>query len=145
MSIDNDHQPEKLLQAKQFYEDILAVAIQLKQLMESENEQTWPMAAIMELQDERQKIMQRIDELDSVAEMIRYADQKQLTNNVIIEQIRKTVLDIQAVDRNCQAKLEEGKRKTKGKILKIRQNKKAQAAYNQTGNYSSAWFFDKKK
>lgn len=145
MNTNRDHESEKLFRAKQFYEDILAVAIQMQQLMESENEQTWSMEKIMQLQDKRQDIMQCIDELDSSGEAHEYSDQQQLGMNDIIEQIRKLILDIQAVDCSCQVKLEDGKRQTKGKIMRVRENEKAQNAYNQGGNYASACFIDKKR
>ena len=145
MNSNRDHDSERLLRAKQFYEDILAVAIQMQQLMESENEQIWPMAKIMKLQDKRQDIMQRIDELDSSGESLAFSDQQQLKNNTIMSQIREIIMEIQEVDRSCRVKLEEGKRKTKGKIMRARESKKAQIAYNQGGNYASACFIDKKR
>lgn len=152
---------EGLLRAKQLYEDILLVTIQQKQLMDAEDEQDWPMEAILDLQNKRQQMMQQIDELDSAEGFITCPDPQQSGNNVVgrtgqmdsdnyflqetMAQIHKTILDIQTIELSCQAKMEEARQTIKGKITRTRENKKAQVAYNQRNSYESAWFIDKKR
>ncbi len=138
---------EGLLKAKQLYEDLLLISIRLKQLMDAEDEESWPLESIMELQDKRQEIMQQIDEVELVEGLYsdqRYNSQADNDDKETMAQIRKIILDIQAIELSCQARLEEAKRIIKDKITRVRENKKAQIAYNHMNSYESAWFFDKK-
>jgi len=138
---------EGLLKAKQLYEDLLLISIRLKQLMDAEDEESWPLESIMELQDKRQEIMQQIDEVELVEGLYsdqRYNSQADNDDKETMAQIRKIILEIQAIELSCQARLEEAKRIIKDKITRVRENKKAQIAYNHMNSYESAWFFDKK-
>jgi len=138
---------EGLLKAKQLYEDLLLISIRLKQLMDAEDEESWPLESILELQDKRQEIMQQIDEVELVEGLYsdqRYNSQADNDDKETMAQIRKIILDIQAIELSCQARLEEAKRIIKDKITRVRENKKAQIAYNHMNSYESAWFFDKK-
>lgn len=138
---------EGLLKEKQLYEDLLLISIRQKQLMDAEDEESWPLESILELQDKRQEIMQQIDEvklMEGLNTDQRYNSQPDSDDKETMAQIRKIILEIQAIELSCQARLEEAKRIIKGKISRVRENKKAQIAYKQMNSYESAWFFDKK-
>lgn len=147
---------ENLLRIKRLYKDLLLLALRQQQIMESADAQVWPMQSILELQNQRQAIMQRIDELDCAGELMKLSswtgantggeDQTEPGNEKeILAQIRKTMLAIQTVELNCQQQMEKAQQIMRKKIAQTRDNKKAHLAYNQSGSYSSAWFFDKKR
>lgn len=151
---------DQLTRAKNLYELMRELSIRQKELLEPEDELDWPMEVMLKLQNERQEIMQRIEDLDylrvsnfsksSPLTAFAAGDAKPLAEDEplcqeMVEQIRKIILDIQAVDFSCKAKIEMAMPKIAGKISQTRENKKAELAYSQGNMNTSAWFFDKKQ
>lgn len=150
---------ESLLKLKRLYKDILLLTLRQQQIMEAGEPISWPMSTILELQQQRQLIMQRIDELEldlrpaSVSQLaaapaaVKYDTLKtdEAADQELLTQIRRTIQAIQTVERSCQLQMEKAKQTVKSKILQTRDNKKAHKAYNQTGAHASAWFIDKKR
>ncbi|PKM76225.1 MAG: hypothetical protein CVU90_13335 [Firmicutes bacterium HGW-Firmicutes-15] len=147
---------ETLLVIKRLYEDMLEISVRQKQLLESDQEISWSMDLMFELQDERQEIMQRIDELDSFFGS-GSSSPDSLTNSTsglatytklyreILLQMRSIIRAIEANDHSCQDRLEDAMQKMMSKLSQVKENKKAQVAYNQEDVYAPAWFFDKKQ
>ena len=148
MEINSGNGQESLHTIKMLYEDILELSIRQNQLLEPGQEISWPMEAMFKLKDERQDIMQHIDEMDaffgsSPASLPLYATGG--GDLEILLQMRNIIQAIEVNDHICQDSLEEGKQKMMSKLSSTRENKKAQIAYTQEDVYAPAWFFDKKK
>ncbi len=146
--MDMDGGQESLLVIKRLYENILEISVRQKQLLEPDQEISWPMDLIFELQDERQEIMKRIDELDSFfgsgSSSPSLATDTKLYREILL-QMRSILRAIDANDHSCQDRLEDAMQKMMSKLSQTRENKKAQAAYIQDDVYAPAWFFDKKQ
>jgi hypothetical protein len=159
MRTDNNDVQEALPIIQGLFEDMLEISFQQKQLLESDQEISWPMDAMLELQDKRQDIMQRLDELNfffgtesKLSSLELWADgggdcsASDVDNcRDMLQQIKNVIMAIDINDHCCQEKLEKGKQKMMSKLSQVRENKKAQVAYIQEDAYEPAWFFDKKK
>lgn len=146
MIIDTNDEQKSLLIIQGFFEDMLNISIQQKKLLESDQEISWRMDTMLDLQDKRQKIMQRIDELN----IFFGSDSDYLASDAnsyqdVLQQIKNVIMAIDINDHYCQDKLEKGKQKMMSKLSQVRENKKAQVAYMQEDVNEPAWFFDKIK
>lgn len=159
MITDNNDGQKALLIIQGLFEDMLEISIQQKKLLESDQEISWPMDAMFELQDKRQDIMQRLDEVNAFFGPESKMSSLELWVNDggdcsardvnscrdILQQTKNVMMAIDINDHYCQEKLEKGKQTMMSKLSQVRKNKKAQVAYAQEDVYAPAWFFDKKK
>ncbi|CQB52004.1 Flagellar protein FliT [Syntrophomonas zehnderi OL-4] len=146
----NAETTENLLQARRLFEDIYMISAKQKSLLEAENEELWPLETILELLDERQKIINLIEKLDYLPTPS--SDQSlspnqatgQAMNNQIMDEIQALIKNIQTNDAICQDKMQKAMPVIMNKLNKTRENKKAQLAYDQGEVLNSAWFIDQK-
>lgn len=128
---------EQLEVIKHLYENLLEISIQQKALLEQGTEESWDMDILLDLMNQRQKIIRQIDEQP--------AGDCQTYDQQMVEPIIQIIQRIQAMDKSCQGRLETARQKISSKLAQTRENKKAQLAYDQGDVYNSAWFFDKKQ
>lgn len=140
----------KLLEARGLFEDIYAISEKQRSLLEPENEELWPLDTVLELLDERQKIINHIEKLDYLpaqsggqSPLLNQAT-GQTMNNRILDEIQVLIKNIQANDAICRDKMQKAMPVIMDKLNKTRENKKAQLAYDQGEVLNSAWFIDQK-
>ncbi len=143
---------------KQHYEQMLYISVQQKELLEKGSEETWELDRLLELMQVRQEIIRQIDEIAPLKEPVQKqpaflsdspagqsdAGDKQVYQQVM-EEIRHSIVAIQTNDNSCRDRLEKAMQVVAHKLSQIKNNQKAQMAYDQGDVYAPAWFIDKKQ
>ena len=148
MNRDFDEPLATLKEIRGFLGDILAISTQQLEILVQGEEQVWPMDTIHELLDNRQQLIGRIDELDSLFKTSAMNPRvviNQELYGILQENISSVIQNIQANDLKIQFRLKKGMQMMSDKLAQTRGNKKAQLAYDQADVNMSAWFFDKKQ
>lgn len=141
---------EQIDELKELYEELLAIAVKQQQLIEPEDEISWPMDSVAELQNQAQQIMKKVDMADRAGinlsiDMKHLPPDEQTAYIDKTEQIRGIIREIQKINRDCRTKLEPAMKKMSRKLNQTKESKKAQLAYGVGNIDSPAWFFDKKR
>lgn len=142
-----DERLEILKKIKGLFGDILGISTQQLGILEQEEEQAWSMDVILDLLDNRQHLLERIEELDSILKTSLenpQVDFNQELYGILQAQIHTVIKEIQANDLIIQTRMEKGMQMMSSKLSQTRENKKAQLAYDHGGVCTPAWFFDKK-